>query len=287
MRAVRDGARAREPRRAPAAAAATGRRSPCSRTPTSCPPTRASGARPVRRRARRRRGLGTRRARHERPGRRERRRARDASRARAGAGTGDLIFIAAADEEVGDGFGLDWLVSEHPEAVRADYSVNEGGGDRVELGGRVLYLCADRREDELAVRAARARPQRPCRRCRGSPTTRSSRPRRSSSGSRAFAAEPRADPRDRGVPGRLLGERAARGRRRSALARAISPLAGELIEPLLGTTVAPTMARASREAERDPVALRDHGRRRLLPGQTPEECSSERPRAPRRRATTS
>ena len=34
------------------------------------------------------------------------------------------------------------LVEQHPDAVRADFSVNEGGGDRVELGGKVLYLCA-------------------------------------------------------------------------------------------------------------------------------------------------
>ena len=57
-------------------------------------------------------------------------------------GSGDLIFVAAADEEVGDGFGLQWLVEAHPDAVRADFSVNEGAGDRVELGGQVLYLCA-------------------------------------------------------------------------------------------------------------------------------------------------
>ncbi len=57
-------------------------------------------------------------------------------------GSGDLIFIAAADEEVGDGFGLEWLVEAHPDDVRADFSVNEGAGDRVELGGKVLYLCA-------------------------------------------------------------------------------------------------------------------------------------------------
>ena len=55
---------------------------------------------------------------------------------------GDLVFIAAADEEVGDGFGLDWLVREHPDACRADYAINEGGGDRVEIAGRALYLCA-------------------------------------------------------------------------------------------------------------------------------------------------
>src|SRR5439155_1258868 len=49
---------------------------------------------------------------------------------------GDLIFVAAADEEVGDGYGLPWLCEEHPEAVRADYALNEGGGERIELAGR-------------------------------------------------------------------------------------------------------------------------------------------------------
>ena len=55
---------------------------------------------------------------------------------------GDLVFVAAADEEVGDDFGLQWLCDEHPDAVRVDYAINEGGGERVEFGGRAFYLCA-------------------------------------------------------------------------------------------------------------------------------------------------
>src|SRR6185503_3633633 len=57
-------------------------------------------------------------------------------------GAGDLVFIAAADEEVGAGFGLEWLVEEHPDAVRTDYSVNEGAGERVVIGGKPVYLCS-------------------------------------------------------------------------------------------------------------------------------------------------
>ncbi len=56
--------------------------------------------------------------------------------------TGDLVFAATADEEVGEDFGLSWLCTEHPETVRATWCVNEGGGDRIELGGKALYLCA-------------------------------------------------------------------------------------------------------------------------------------------------
>jgi acetylornithine deacetylase/succinyl-diaminopimelate desuccinylase-like protein len=55
---------------------------------------------------------------------------------------GDLIFVGAADEEVNDGFGLSWLCEEHPEAVRAEYALNEGGGERVDLGGRPFYLVS-------------------------------------------------------------------------------------------------------------------------------------------------
>jgi acetylornithine deacetylase/succinyl-diaminopimelate desuccinylase-like protein len=55
---------------------------------------------------------------------------------------GDVLFVASADEEVGEDFGLSWLCREHPDAVRADYCINEGGGDRVELDGRTVYLCS-------------------------------------------------------------------------------------------------------------------------------------------------
>ena len=55
---------------------------------------------------------------------------------------GDLLFAATADEEVGDGFGLQWLCEEHPEAVRCDYAVNEGAGERLELGDGVFYVCS-------------------------------------------------------------------------------------------------------------------------------------------------
>ncbi len=57
-------------------------------------------------------------------------------------GAGDLILCAVADEEVGDGWGLAWLVEEHPDLVQADLVINEGGGDRVSHHGRVAYTIA-------------------------------------------------------------------------------------------------------------------------------------------------
>jgi acetylornithine deacetylase/succinyl-diaminopimelate desuccinylase-like protein len=55
---------------------------------------------------------------------------------------GDLVFAACADEEVGTGFGLQWLCQSHPETVRTDYALNEGAGERLELFGRPFYLCS-------------------------------------------------------------------------------------------------------------------------------------------------
>ena len=56
---------------------------------------------------------------------------------------GDLLFVATADEEVGeDSYGLQWLVDQHPELVRVDFAINEGGGERIELAGRPYYVCA-------------------------------------------------------------------------------------------------------------------------------------------------
>jgi acetylornithine deacetylase/succinyl-diaminopimelate desuccinylase-like protein len=56
--------------------------------------------------------------------------------------TGELLLVLTADEEVGGDLGARWLCEQHPEAVRADYVVNEGGGGLVEFGGRRLYTLS-------------------------------------------------------------------------------------------------------------------------------------------------
>src|SRR6185312_14402883 len=55
-----------------------------------------------------------------------------------GRGALDMKGQVAA-EEVGDGWGLPWLTEHHPDLVRADYVVNEGGGERITNGDRVAY----------------------------------------------------------------------------------------------------------------------------------------------------
>jgi acetylornithine deacetylase/succinyl-diaminopimelate desuccinylase-like protein len=55
---------------------------------------------------------------------------------------GELLVIVTADEEMGAHKGAKWLCEEHPEKVRSDLVVNEGGGMSFELGGRRFYtLC--------------------------------------------------------------------------------------------------------------------------------------------------
>ncbi|MDQ5852167.1 MAG: M20/M25/M40 family metallo-hydrolase [Chloroflexota bacterium] len=51
----------------------------------------------------------------------------------------DVIFMAAADEEVGGRQGAGWIVSNRPDLIDAEYALNEGGGTGKELNGRRYY----------------------------------------------------------------------------------------------------------------------------------------------------
>ena len=51
----------------------------------------------------------------------------------------DLIFLATADEEVGD-TGSAWIIEHHPELVRnAEYLLTEGGSNLIYPGGKTVY----------------------------------------------------------------------------------------------------------------------------------------------------
>ena len=52
---------------------------------------------------------------------------------------GELKVIVAADEELGAHLGAKWLCEQHPEKVRADFVVNEGGGALFHVDGRRFY----------------------------------------------------------------------------------------------------------------------------------------------------
>jgi acetylornithine deacetylase/succinyl-diaminopimelate desuccinylase-like protein len=59
---------------------------------------------------------------------------------------GDLLIVAVVDEETGGSLGAEWITKTHPEKVRCDLLVNEGGGAVFQYGGRRLYgvCCAEK-----------------------------------------------------------------------------------------------------------------------------------------------
>ena len=196
-----------------------------------------------------------------------------ASLAREGwRGSGDLMFVAAADEEVGDGFGLQWLAEEHPDAVRADFSVNEGSGERVELGGRAFYLCATAEKMSapflLRVHGRSGHASMPG---IGDNALVKAAPLVARLGQ--FGVEPQLIPEVSGFLEAVLGSAPPAAGALDA-ARAVSPLAAELIEPLLGMTVCPTRAHASDKRNVIPALCEITVDVRLLPGQTPEQAEA-------------
>jgi acetylornithine deacetylase/succinyl-diaminopimelate desuccinylase-like protein len=78
-----------------------------------------------------------------------------ASLARAGwrPARGELLIVAVADEETGGELGAQWLASEHPEKVRCDMLVNEGGGEVFAYAGARYYgvCCAEKGVFRFAV----------------------------------------------------------------------------------------------------------------------------------------
>ncbi len=53
---------------------------------------------------------------------------------------GRLIFAAVADEEKGGAVGAQLLAEEYPDIIRADFAINEGAGEYIDVNGQKLYL---------------------------------------------------------------------------------------------------------------------------------------------------
>ena len=185
---------------------------------------------------------------------------------------GDVLLVIVADEEVGVEYGMSWLAKQHPEAIAADFALNEGAGERCVLGGRVYYLCS-LGEKQTAPFVLRLR------------------------GKSGHASDPyvadnallkagplldalaRLEPPQTLIPevkaflDIVLGEVPPL---EEALerARALQPLAAELLAPLLSATLSPTMIEASHKRNVIPGACLVEVDCRLLPGQTTEEMEA-------------
>jgi acetylornithine deacetylase/succinyl-diaminopimelate desuccinylase-like protein len=59
---------------------------------------------------------------------------------------GELLIVSVVDEETGGALGAEWITRNHPEKVRCDLLVNEGGGAVFEYRGQRRYgvCCAEK-----------------------------------------------------------------------------------------------------------------------------------------------
>jgi acetylornithine deacetylase/succinyl-diaminopimelate desuccinylase-like protein len=182
---------------------------------------------------------------------------------------GDLVFAATADEEVGDHFGLSWLCAEHPDAVRCDFAINEGGGDRLEVGADAYWVVGTAEKltapfnilvhgrsghasmpgiaDNALVKAARLIER-----------------------IAAHRPEPQIQQEVEVFLRAVLGEVPA-PEEIVARARDRDETLAELVEPLLSPTFSPTMVSASQKRNVIPALCEIVVDCRLLPGQTPAE----------------
>ena len=181
---------------------------------------------------------------------------------------GDLVFAACADEEVGVDFGLSWLCREHPDAVRTDFCINEGGGDRVVVDGRPLYLCASAEKMSspflLRVRGRSGHASMP-----GIADNALIRAARLLERLGRLEPAPRLLPETEGFF-RALGAAPDVSTLEEELA-ALDPIMRALVEPTLAFTVSPTMIEASRQRNVVPGVCEVVCDCRLLPGQTQAE----------------
>jgi acetylornithine deacetylase/succinyl-diaminopimelate desuccinylase-like protein len=185
---------------------------------------------------------------------------------------GDVLLALTADEEVGKDFGMSWLAGAHPETVRTDFALNEGGGERCVFGDRVLYLCAVGEKAtapfrvRLHGRAGHASDPHSADNAllRAAPVL-------ENLGRLGFA--PTLIPEVRAFLEQILGE-APPVEEALVRARAVDPLAAQLLTPLLAATLSPTMIEASRQRNVIPGTCTVTVDCRLLPGQTREDVEA-------------
>ena len=185
---------------------------------------------------------------------------------------GDLIFLTVADEEVGQGvgWGLRWLVEAHPDAARCDYAVNEGGGERLILGGEPVYLCATAEKMsapfKLRVHGRSGHASMP-----GIADNALVKAARYVEALGAYEPPQQMIPEARGFLEAVLGEAPPL---EEALARAaeLHPVLPALVQPLLSLTLSPTMIDASHQRNVIPALCEVTVDCRLLPEQTPADA---------------
>jgi acetylornithine deacetylase/succinyl-diaminopimelate desuccinylase-like protein len=184
--------------------------------------------------------------------------------------SGDLVYLCVSDEEVGgnDGYGLVWLVDAHPDVARCDYALNEGGGERLVLGGTPVYLCATA-EKMSAPFVVRVHGRSGHASMPGIADNALVKAARYVEALGSYVPEPQLIPEARGLLEVVLGEAPPL---EEALERAyaVHPLLAAVVQPLLALTLSPTMIDASHQRNVIPALCEITVDCRLLPEQTPE-----------------
>jgi acetylornithine deacetylase/succinyl-diaminopimelate desuccinylase-like protein len=183
---------------------------------------------------------------------------------------GDLIFAATADEEVGAGFGAQWLCETHPDAVRCDYLINEGSGERLELGGKPFYMCSVAEKMSapfrLRVRGRSGHASMP-----GIADNALVKAAPLITALGEYVPEQRLTPEVEALLEVVTGDRPASPAEALERAREIGEFFAEMVEPLLSLTLAPTMITASQKRNVIPAICDVVVDSRLLPETTTAE----------------
>ena len=183
---------------------------------------------------------------------------------------GDLIFAATADEEVGAGFGAQWLCEAEPDAVRCDYLINEGSGDRLVLGGKPFYICSVAEKMSapflLRVRGRSGHASMPA-------IADNALVKAAALITKLADYEPELEvtPEVVALLEAVTGQKPETPEHALEQARGIGTAFGELVAPLLAMTLSPTMVTASRKRNVIPAVCDVTVDSRLLPGMTPAE----------------
>jgi acetylornithine deacetylase/succinyl-diaminopimelate desuccinylase-like protein len=156
---------------------------------------------------------------------------------------GKLKLVFVADEETGGDVGAHWLTGEHPDKVRCDMLLNEGGGESFEYGGQRRYgvCCAEKGIFRFNVIAHGAAGH------ASIPRTGDNALLKLAPVLARLADQPESYAVTDGPAALLRGLGEDPDDPGAALARiaAADPLLRTLVEPMFGVTLTPTMASAS------------------------------------------
>lgn len=196
----------------------------------------------------------------------------------------DLIFAGVADEEAGCRYGSLWLCDNHPELVRSEFAIGEGGGFNLRVAGKTFFTVQVAEKGVCWVRAT----------ARGEPGH-GSMPREDSAVVRLSEAVARLGaqglPRHSSAPVQAFVDALAShlpGPMRPFVKMLGNPTLGPAVlnllpdpsikrafRALLGNTAAPTVLRAGNKTNVIPSVATAEIDGRILPGQSPDDFLRE------------